>query len=63
MAGEGKYRREGVSPPLKFYPPLEQRIMLETEIKLFERGIKGVSIVNQPYANRTVSFESSSIKW
>jgi hypothetical protein len=54
MAGEGKYRREGASPPLKFSPHLEQVMMQETEINLFERGIKGVSTVSQLYANRTV---------
>jgi hypothetical protein len=47
----GESGREGASPPLESSPPLEQRIMRETEINLFERGIKGVSIVNQPYAN------------
>jgi hypothetical protein len=31
--------------PLKFSPPLEQTNPRDTEIKLFERGIKGVSKV------------------
>jgi hypothetical protein len=37
-----------VNPPLIFSPPLKQRKSRVPRIKLFERGIKGVSIENQP---------------
>jgi hypothetical protein len=47
----GELRREGAKPPLIFSPPLKQTDFALLNTNLFERGIKGVSIKNQPYAN------------
>jgi hypothetical protein len=57
MAGEGS-SGERAKPPLKFSPPLEQTIIREIGINLFERGIKGVSIKNQTYANSAIMGEA-----
>jgi hypothetical protein len=52
LAGKGSAYREGASPPLEFFPPLELCKIREIIIILFERGIKGVSKENQPNTNR-----------
>jgi hypothetical protein len=50
----GDFRREGTSPPLIFSPPLEQLLIRVYGINLFERGIQGVSIDEQPNVNSTI---------
>jgi hypothetical protein len=38
----GEFEREGASPPLIFFPPLEQNNIRFSIMNLFERGTKGV---------------------
>jgi hypothetical protein len=47
------WRLRGASAPLSNFPPLKQEIFEAQLINLFERGIKGVSVKNQPYSNNT----------
>ena len=43
-----EFRREGASPPLKFFPPFKQTYNRVLKINLFERGSKGENIYNLP---------------
>jgi hypothetical protein len=42
LTGGGSEEERGFSPLLKSLPPLEQAIIRESLINLFERGTKGV---------------------
>jgi hypothetical protein len=57
----GESKREGASPPLRFSPPLGQMIIRIIEIRLFEKGIKGVSMQYQ-VINYRLKFLTSPFK-
>jgi hypothetical protein len=43
LTGEGSEEKRGLRPLSNSLPPLKQNFFLAQMIKLFERGIKGVS--------------------
>jgi hypothetical protein len=53
MAGEGSSGERGFRPLSYSVPPLEQISIRVYGLNLFERGIQGVSINEQPDANNT----------
>jgi hypothetical protein len=53
MAGEGSSRERGRSPLSNSFPLSNILKDLAYFLEPFERGIKGESILNQPYANST----------